>query len=85
MPKTVIVWKILELAKALYPEIERMWYLIDKESGEEYVSVAYHTTVYYPATRSNREFYESFRINVTADSNVALVNDVLKNLERRFA
>lgn len=39
MPKTVIVWKILELAKALYPEIERMWYMIDKETHEEYVSV----------------------------------------------
>ena len=85
MPKTVIVWKILELAKALYPEIERMWYMVDKESGEEYVSVAYHTTIIHPGTGIHREFYESFRINVTADSNVALVNDVLKNLERRFA
>ena len=75
MPKTVIVWKILELAKALYPEITRMWYLMDKESGEEYVSVEY--------IGSNRG--GCFRINVTADSNVALVNDVLKNLERRFA
>lgn len=79
MPKTVIVWKILELAEALYPEITRMWYLVDKETHEEYVSVSYHTTI------NGREFYESFRINVTADSNVALVNDVLKNLERRFA
>lgn len=85
MPKTVIVWKILELAKALYPEIERMWYMVDKESGEEYVSVSYHITIFHPATGISREFYESFRINVTADSNVALVNDVLKNLERRFA
>lgn len=85
MPKTVIVWKILELAKALYPEIERMWYMIDKETHEEYVSVSYHTTIFYPSTGTNRDFYESFRINVTADSNVALVNDVLKNLERRFA
>jgi hypothetical protein len=79
MPKTVIVWKILELAKALYPEIERMWYMIDKETHEEYVSVSYHATI------NGRELFESFRINVTADSNVALVNDVLKNLERRFA
>lgn len=79
MPKTVIVWKILELAKALYPEIDRMWYMIDKETREEYVSISYHSTV------NERDFYDSFRINVTADSNVALVNDVLKNLERRFA
>ena len=79
MPKTVIVWKILELAKALYPEIERMWYMIDKETHEEYVSVSYHTTI------NGKEWFESFRINVTADSNAALVNDVLKNLERRFA
>ena len=79
MPKTVIVWKIMELAKALYPEIERIWYMIDKETGEEYVSVSYHTNI------NGRETFDSFRINVTADSNVALVNDVIKNLERRFA
>ena len=79
MPKTVIVWKILELAKALYPEIERMWYMVDKETGEEYVSVSYHTYI------NGMKTFDFFRINVTADSNVALVNDVIKNLERRFA
>lgn len=83
MSKTVIVWKILELAKALYPEITRMWYLIDKETGGEYVSVEYKTI---PHSGIGPQIDGgSFLINVTADSNVALVNDVLKNLERRFA
>lgn len=85
MPKTVIVWKILELAKALYPEITRMWYLIDKESNEEYVAVEYKTPPHHYAGGGPIIDIGSFRINVTADSNVALVNDVLKNLERRFA
>lgn len=85
MPKTVIVWKILELAKALYPEITRMWYLIDKETGEEYVSVEYKTKPNYGGGLCPQVAGGCFRINVTADSNVALVNDVLKNLERRFA
>lgn len=83
MPKTVIVWKISELAKALYPEITRMWYLVDKETGEEYVTVEYKT-IPHPGL-GPQIAGGSFRINVTADSNVALVNDVLKNLERRFA
>ena len=85
MPKTVIVWKISELAKALYPEIERMWYMMDKESGEEYVAVEYKTRPNYGAGAGPQIAGGSFHINVTADSNVSLVNDVLKNLERRFA
>ncbi len=85
MPKTVIVWKISELAKSLYPEITRMWYLMDKESGEEYVAVEYKTFILHAGTGFRQQFYRTIRINVTANSNVALVNDVLKNLERRFA
>ena len=84
MPKIVIVWKIFELAKALYPEITRMWYSLDKESGEEYVFVEYKTKPNYGAGIGPQITGGSFRINVTADSNVALVNDVLKKLERNW-
>lgn len=85
-PKTFITWRLNDLAKALYPEVEKMFYWIDKESHEEYVHVDYEETKIIGYDDNFR--YEvkrgGFDICVTADSNISLVNDVLKSLGRRF-
>lgn len=77
VPKTYIVIKLQPLCDLLYPgRIQTMNYMIDDETKEEYVRV----TEQYDVTRGSKHF----DICVTADSNVSLVDDVMKALKRRF-
>lgn len=81
IPRTVVVWKLAELVKVSFPDVDikRMWYMIDPESAEEWVMLEYML--------SNSEYNAlySYRINVTADSNTALIDDVWKALKEKFA
>ena len=81
-PKTLIVWKLKELCEQIYPEIDRMFYFVDKKTSEEYVRVMWSSFKQYE--NEVMENSGKFDICVTADSNAALVADVMKALERRF-
>lgn len=86
-PKTIVVWKMFDLVKMLFPEIKRMWYMIDAETKEEFVVVEYKKRVYSTGTGGSVYFKTiegSFQICVTCDSNSAMVDDVWKKLKERF-
>ena len=81
-PKTLIAWKLKDLYQQIYPEIDRMFYFVDKKTSEEYVRVAWSDIKYYGTEIKTSS--GQFDICVTADSNSAMVKDVMKELERRF-
>lgn len=77
VPKTYIVIKLQPLCDLLFPGcIQTMNYWIDKDTKEEYVRI----TQPYDVTEGSVHF----DVCVSADSNVALVDDVMKALKRRF-
>lgn len=75
-PKTMTVIKMKPLVTHLFTDVKTLFYLIDKATSEEYVSVVFN-----PGSKAFERFHgKSLDICVTADSNEALVKDVLHAL-----
>lgn len=85
-PKTFVTWRLGDLVKCIYPEVTNMFYWIDKQTHDEYVKVEYKEVriVGFDDNPRMMEHEGEFDICVTADSNQALVNDVLKAVGKRF-
>ena len=82
-PKSIFVYKMETVMKYVFPEIRGLSYFIDKETGEEAVRVDYMQLIVF--TNGSKEVRRgSFDINVTCDSLSALMDDVWKELKRRF-
>ena len=77
VPKTYIVIKLQPLCDLLFPGcIQTMNYWIDQDTKEEYVRITK------PYDVNTGSVY--FDVCVSADSNVSLVDDVLKRLKKEF-
>ena len=85
-PKTFVTWRLGDLVRTIYPEVVNMFYWIDKPTHEEYVKVEYkeYKIIGFDDNPRMVEHEGEFDICVTADSNSAMVKDVMKELERRF-
>ncbi|MBO5956628.1 MAG: hypothetical protein J6Q39_03650 [Bacteroidales bacterium] len=85
--KTMTVIKMLPLLQYVFPEIKNAFYHVDQDTQEEYVSVRYVNIVYAEALNrfiEDRASNAVLKINVTADSPSALVDDVWRECKRRF-
>ena len=80
--KVMTIMKFKDGFRFLFPEVKEMFYIADKESGEEWVQVTAGSTVNFREPGEGPLY--NFRINVTADSCTAMIDDVWKNLKRRF-
>lgn len=83
MPKSFIIANMEKSVRLLFPEVKRMWYMIDPEMKEEYVVVEYRKK--FVTQFEEREITGSFNVCVSCDSNVAMVDDVWRKLKERFA
>ena len=70
-PKTMAIIKLTDLVCYLYPEVTYLNYRIDSETKEEYVRIHFKKSGF-------RE------VCVTADSNIAMIDDVLKWLKKEM-
>lgn len=82
-PKTMTLIKSKDAIRFIFPEVKEMFYFCDKETGEEWVQVTAGATVDYKKPGDGPLY--NFRICVTADSTVAMMDDIWKELKRRFA
>lgn len=80
IPKTFVAFRFQPLASLIFPEIGRMWYMVDQETKEEFVVVEYDETYNKESKRIGH-----FQICVTGDSPCAMVSDIWNGLLRRFA
>ncbi len=83
-PKSFVIAKYAEAVRLVFPEVVTLYYMIDRETYEEYVVVEYKTQPNYGAGLCPQVAGGSFRINVSADSNAAMLEDVWRELKRRF-
>mgnify|MGYP003291182140 CR=1 FL=1 len=83
-PKSFVIAKFAETVRLLFPEIVALYYMIDRETHDEYVVTEYKTCIQIPGTEKYHEITKCFRINVSADSNAAMLEDVWRELKRRF-
>ena len=74
--KTMGMIKFLPALQYAFPEIKQAFYMVDKDSLEEYVTVQYQSKD--PVCRY------SFKVCVTCDSVSAMYDDVWKECKRRF-
>lgn len=81
--KTMTIIKCKDALRFIFPEVKELYYMADKNTGEEWVQVTAASTINYKEP-GNGALY-NFNINVTCDSTVAMVDDVWKELKRRFA
>lgn len=81
--KVMTVLKLKEVVRYIFPEVKEMFYVFDKQTGNEAVLVTAGATINYKEPGEGPLY--QFEINVTADSPAALVDDVWKALKRRFA
>lgn len=81
--KVMTVLKLKDVVRYVFPEVKDMFYFYDKKIESEYVLVTAGATVNYKEPGEGPLY--QFKINVTADSPAALVDDVWKDLKRRFA
>lgn len=79
-PKSFIIIKFLEVVKLMIPEVNNMYYRIDSETKEEYVRVEYR----HYDEQNMIDSRKHFDICVTCDSNEAMLDDVWRELKRRF-
>lgn len=85
--KTMTVIKMLPLLQYVFPEIKNAFYHIDQDTKEEYVSVRYVNIVYSESLNrfiEDRASNAALKINVTADSPSAMVDDIWRVCKRRF-
>lgn len=81
--KVMTIQKFKEAFKFVFPEIKEMFYYVDEETAEEYVRVDAGATFNYNFPGEGPIYH--FNINVSADSTTAMIDDVWKELKRRFA
>ena len=74
--KTMGMIKFKDALSYAFPEIINAFYWIDKETSEEWVCVTWQDSDKKP---------QGFQVCVTADSVVAMYDDVWKECKRRFA
>ena len=74
--KTYGIIKLLPALQYAFPSITQAFYLIDRDTLEEYVTVQYQS--------SNPVCRYDFKVCVTADSISAMYDDVWKECKRRF-
>lgn len=74
--KTMGMIKLLPALQYVFPEIKQGFYMVDKDTGEEYVYIQYQTSD--PVCRYD------FQVNVSCDSVSAMYDDVWKECKRRF-
>lgn len=74
--KTMGMIKLLPALQYVFPEIKQGFYMVDKDTGEEYVCIQYQTSD--PVCRYD------FQVNVSCDSVSAMYDDVWKECKRRF-
>ena len=79
--KTMGIIKLLPALQYAFPEIKNAYYMIDKNTKEEYVSI---TAAGINNSRSEGPRY-TFDVCVTMDSVSAMYDDVWKECKRRFA
>jgi len=77
-PKTFVIAKLADTIKLVFP-ITALWYRIDKETKEEYVSYTFAAV-----GPDNKVYFYQKDICVTADSNAAMIDDVWKAMKERF-
>ena len=83
-PKSFVIAKFAEAARLVFPEVVTLYYMIDRESREEYVVVEFKTQQNYGAGLCPQIAGGSFKICVSEDSNAAMIEDVWRELKRRF-
>lgn len=85
-PKTILAWKLSGVVTYVYPEVKNMFYWIDKDTKDEYVKVLYKEVrvVGFGDDCKVEEKEGEFDICVTADSNSAMIDDVMKAVNKRF-
>lgn len=83
-PKSFVIAKYAEAVRLVFPEVVTLYYMIDRETREEYVVTEYKTCVQIPGTEKYHEITKSFKICVSADSNAAMIEDVWRELKKRF-
>lgn len=81
--KVMTLMKFKDGFRFVFPEVKEMFYFCNKETGEEKVQVTAAATVNYKYPGEGPLY--NFDINVTADSNMAMIDDIWKELKRRFA
>lgn len=82
--KAWVIVKFKETAMLIFREIQGMHYWIDPKTSEEWVQVdicEFYKDDYGKECKRN---FESFNINVNLDSPAAMIDDVWKELKRRF-
>ena len=80
--KVMTLMKFKDGFRFVFPEIKEMFYYCDKDTGEEKVQVTAGSTVNFKEPGCGPLY--NFYINVTADSNTAMIDDIWRELKRRF-
>lgn len=85
MSKAYAIIQLNEAIKCAFQEVQQIFYILDKESKEEYVVCRYQVLDYVgrdPLLKGYRR--GEFKICVTADSIPAMYDDVWKAVKKRF-
>ena len=82
MSKAYAIIQLNEAIKCAFQEVQQIFYILDKESKEEYVVCRYQILDYI----AGNSFYRrgEFKICVTADSIPAMYDDVWNAIKKRF-
>lgn len=82
MSKAYGIIQLNDAIRYAFPEVQQIFYILDKESKEEYVICRYQILDY----AAGDPFYRrgEFKICVTADSIPAMYDDVWKAVKKRF-
>lgn len=82
-PKSFVIAKYAEAVRLVFPEVVTLYYMIDRENQEEYVVTEYKSIVESPSGKEYNVTH-TFKICVSADSNAAMLEDVWRELKKRF-
>lgn len=83
-PKSFVIAKFSDAVRLVFPEVVTLYYMIDRESRDEYVVTEYKSMIPIPGTDKEHEVTKTFKICVSADSNAAMIEDVWRELKGRF-
>ena len=82
-PKSFVIAKYSDAIRLVFPDVVTLYYMIDRETKEEYVVTEYKSPVTSPSGKEY-EVTHTFKICVSADSNAAMLEDVWRELKKRF-
>ena len=82
-PKSFVIAKYAEAVRLVFPEVVTLYYMIDRETHEEYVVTEYKSPVTSPSGKEY-EVTHTLKICVSSDSNAAMLEDVWRELKKRF-